>query len=43
MEVREQLEQYEFPGDDTPIIRGSALKALEGERGSGGAGYGSHR
>ena len=31
MEVRELLDQYEFPGDDTPIIVGSALKALEGE------------
>jgi elongation factor Tu len=29
MEVRELLNQYKFPGDDTPIIRGSALKALE--------------
>src|SRR5450756_798062 len=29
MELRELLDQYEFPGDDTPIIRGSALKALE--------------
>ncbi|MBC7078736.1 MAG: GTP-binding protein, partial [Synergistales bacterium] len=29
MEVRELLSQYEFPGDDTPIITGSALKALE--------------
>ena len=29
MEVRELLDQYEFPGDDTPIIIGSALKALE--------------
>jgi elongation factor Tu len=29
LEVRELLDQYEFPGDDTPIIRGSALKALE--------------
>ncbi len=29
MDVRELLNQYEFPGDDTPIIRGSALKALE--------------
>jgi elongation factor Tu len=28
MEIRELLSQYEFPGDDTPIIRGSALKAL---------------
>jgi elongation factor Tu len=32
MEVRELLDKYEFPGDDTPIIRGSALKALEGEK-----------
>jgi elongation factor Tu len=31
MEVRELLDKYEFPGDKTPIIRGSALKALEGE------------
>lgn len=31
MEVRELLETYDFPGNDTPIIRGSALKALEGE------------
>jgi elongation factor Tu len=31
MEIRELLNQYEFPGDDTPIIIGSALKALEGE------------
>lgn len=29
MEIRELLDQYEFPGDDTPIVRGSALKALE--------------
>ena len=29
MEIRETLSEYEFPGDDTPIIRGSALKALE--------------
>jgi elongation factor Tu len=29
MEIRETLTEYEFPGDDTPIIRGSALKALE--------------
>jgi len=33
LEVRELLNQYEFPGDDTPIIRGSALKALEGDVG----------
>lgn len=31
MEVRELLSEYEFPGDDTPVIRGSALKALEGD------------
>ena len=31
MEVRELLDIYEFPGDDTPIIKGSALKALEGD------------
>ena len=31
MEVRELLSQYDFPGDDTPIVRGSALKALEGD------------
>jgi elongation factor Tu len=31
LEVRELLSKYKFPGDDTPIIRGSALKALEGE------------
>ena len=31
MEVRELLNEYDFPGDDTPIIRGSALKALEGD------------
>jgi elongation factor Tu len=31
MEVRELLSKYEFPGDDIPVIRGSALKALEGD------------
>ncbi|BEU04856.1 elongation factor Tu 1 [Agarivorans sp. OAG1] len=31
MEVRELLSEYEFPGDDIPVIQGSALKALEGE------------
>lgn len=31
MEVRELLSQYDFPGDETPVIRGSALKALEGD------------
>jgi elongation factor Tu len=33
LEVRELLSKYQFPGDDTPIIRGSALKALEGDPG----------
>ena len=32
MEVRELLSQYDFPGDDIPIIKGSALKALEGDQ-----------
>src|SRR5690606_29682626 len=31
MEVRELLSSYEFPGDDAPVVRGSALKALEGD------------
>jgi len=31
MEVRELLDEYEFPGDDTPVVQGSALKALEGD------------
>jgi len=33
LEVRELLSSYDFPGDDVPIIKGSALKALEGEKG----------
>jgi elongation factor Tu len=33
MEVRELLNKYQFPGDDTPIIRGAAIKALNGEKG----------
>ncbi len=37
MEVRELLSSYDFPGDDTPIIIGSALKALEGDEGELGA------
>ena len=37
MEVRELLDEYEFPGDDTPVIRGSALKALEGDTSDIGA------
>jgi len=36
LEVRELLSSYEFPGDDTPIIRGSALKAMEGEDAASG-------
>ena len=36
MEVRELLDKYEFPGDDTPIIKGSALKALEDPSGAWG-------
>ena len=32
MEVRELLSEYDFPGDDLPLIQGSALKALEGEK-----------
>ncbi|MDF2854179.1 MAG: tuf [Neobacillus sp.] len=31
MEIRDLLTEYEFPGDDTPVIKGSALKALEGD------------
>ena len=31
LEVRELLSEYEFPGDDVPVVRGSALKALEGD------------
>jgi elongation factor Tu len=38
MEVRELLSSYEFPGDDTPIIIGSALKALEGDSSEQGEG-----
>ena len=36
MEIRELLDEYEFPGDDTPIIQGSALKALEDPDGEWG-------
>ncbi|ERJ18049.1 Elongation factor Tu protein [Salinisphaera shabanensis E1L3A] len=36
MEVRELLDAYDFPGDDTPVIVGSALKALEGDEGEYG-------
>jgi elongation factor Tu len=38
MEVRELLTKYNFPGDDTPIIIGSALKAMEGDTGEMGEG-----
>lgn len=31
MEIRDLLSEYDFPGDDIPVIKGSALKALEGE------------
>jgi elongation factor Tu len=37
LEVRELLSKYEFPGDDIPVVRGSALKALEGDQGELGA------
>ena len=37
MEIRELLDQYEFPGDATPIVAGSALKALEGDQSEIGA------
>jgi elongation factor Tu len=36
MEIRELLDEYQFPGDDTPVIRGSALKALEDPSGEWG-------
>ena len=38
MEVRELLDTYEFPGDDTPVVTGSALQALEGDDGELGVG-----
>ena len=38
MEVRELLSKYDFPGDDIPIVKGSALKALEGDKGEIGEG-----
>ena len=42
MEIRDLLNEYEFPGDDTPIIQGSALKALEDPHGRvGRQGYGA--
>src|SRR5205823_4108773 len=36
LEVRELLAKYEYPGDDVPVVRGSALRALEGEAGAVG-------
>ena len=42
MEVRELLSKYQFPGDDVPIIRGAAIKALNGEKGPLG-GRGDHQ
>ena len=36
LEVRELLDEYEFPGDDVPVVRGSALKALEGDEAAAG-------
>jgi len=39
LEVRELLSKYEFPGNDIPIVRGSALKAMEGDKGD--LGYGA--
>jgi elongation factor Tu len=38
LEVRELLSKYEYPGDDIPIVRGSALKAMEGDKGEIGVG-----
>ena len=38
LEVRELLDVYEFPGDDTPVVTGSALQALEGDEGDLGLG-----
>ena len=40
LEVRELLSEYEFPGDDTPVVRVSALKALEGDEDGQGGGEG---
>ena len=38
LEIRELLKKYEFPGDDIPIVKGSALKALEGDKSDVGVG-----
>ena len=40
LEVRELLSEYEFPGDDVPVVKVSALKALEGDAGGGRSGVG---
>ena len=40
LEVRELLSSYEFPGDDIPVVKGSALKALEGDEAGGALGAG---
>ena len=40
LEVRELLSSYEFPGDEVPVVRGSALKAMEGDSGGGAVGLG---
>ena len=42
LEVRELLSEYEFPGDDLPVVRVSALKALEGDADVGRQGHGAH-
>jgi elongation factor Tu len=38
MEIRDLLKQYKFSGDETPIVRGAAIKALQGDKGEQGAG-----
>src|SRR5919199_951293 len=38
MEIRDLLKQYKFPGDETPIVRGAAIKALQGDKGEQGQG-----
>jgi elongation factor Tu len=38
MEIRDLLKQYKFAGDETPIVRGAAIKALQGDKGEQGAG-----
>ena len=43
LEVRELLSQYQFPGDDAPVIRGAAIKAIEGDAAVGGQDRGAVR